>query len=102
MREILEQRLFTKEQLDIGLEILVRKEKGYLDDLISEFKSEKDKLKIKNEEEIKKLIDILYLLGYIKFGISRKKCKISFRTTIKAYKEILPLWKLILKSIGIK
>jgi len=95
--KILEQKLFNNHEIELALQLVADKGKGYKNELIKDFLQ---KLSLENRNEAERLFLVLELLGYISNGISEEG-KETWRATYRAYKEVWPMWKLLFKSLGL-
>ena len=91
---ILEQKLFEDYQIDSALKLIVKEKRGIKKDLINKL-AKALSMDIKDAE---RMFLVLELLGYISNGIS-KEGEETWRATKRAYKEVLPVWRLILMDL---
>ena len=82
-----------------ALKVITDKEYGYSEELPNLLK---EKVRgIKTFEEAKNLIRVLEILGFISNGFVRenKAYKSTWKATDKAYREIYPLWRYLIKTL---
>jgi hypothetical protein len=87
---------FKWEEILEALRIVISKGRGFKQDLLKTFENQLPYIKTTTDAE--NLFEMLELLGYVSNGVN-KKGQSTWKATRRAYKEVLPFWKLLIKTI---
>jgi len=90
---------FSAKVLREALKVVTKHGYGYKDEL---FRILKEELKdLETDEDVKNLIRVLEVLGYISNGFVRdgQNYRSTWKATDKAYKEVYPYWRYLVKTL---